>query len=299
VVLADGTRVPGTTVRIKTGSYVIVADASGRKEAFAWSQLREVNGNPVLAAPTMKEGLTVEGTGLVFNTRLDAAEAKRQDWKKRGGSLATFDVHLNATGILFPQKEFPAGSPCIDSSGQIRTKTESSPYQNGGGGGGIGGRLGYMFLALPSDGRGPWAAFKLGTGVDVGFMAMQMAMNPGCPGTGVDFMTSAFTTVQVPFQAGLHVGLGGGSGDHWKGVVLGFNYSPSYSYAVMTSGDASSGSGSFNAAGFELNIDFTSLEATLDKLTQEAHFRITAFVLPPITADLPWVGVFGLGAVWY
>jgi hypothetical protein len=70
-----------------------------------------------------------------------------------------------------------------------------------------------------------------------------------------------------------------------------------HQYTSLTGGGG--GSGSFNAAGFEVTFDVTTLDAKLNQYASQAHFRITAFLLPPVTSTLPLIGSVGFGAVWY
>lgn len=315
LVLSDGTRVEGRVLEVAQDRFVVVSEPDGRREVFAWSQIDSLQGVRVThaaAGGALREGFSVQGTGIGFTTRLDAADEKRRAWTKRGGGLVSYDLHANATGILLPNQDLVVPStPCITSQGQVASTRGGAtvPARSGGGGGGIGGRLGFMYASLPKGEGGTWAAFKLATGADVSFLGMRVAAGlqpnvapPGCATQyNINWQGTSFMSVQVPFQIGAHIGLGGfGDPQHWRGVVVGLNYSPSYQYSkVLSSQYSSEGSGSFNAAGFELDVDFASLEATLQKYGEEAHVRVTVFVLPPIKEDMPLIGVFGIGAVWY
>ena len=63
--------------------------------------------------------------------------------------------------------------------------------------------------------------------------------------------------------------------------------------------DAALPSPAAEPAGFEVSLDVATLSGAVDRLAQEAHFRIAGFVMPPVNDGAPWVGTLSMGAVWY
>ena len=288
VLLVDGTTVAGQVVQQQAGSFVIIRVASGEERTISWARVAEVkiarpaevqpaaapspsaSAVPPPAAtvpdagagtpPTVTErdhGYAVEAGGT-----LDAAEKKRQDWKKRGGTLFSFEVRGEGTYL----------------SGQ-----SLSGY-----GGGVGGRIALFYLKPPdpSSTSSRWYAFRLGVGYDWSYM------NVSAGGT-----SSSLQTAQLPFAVGGHVGLGGfGDAGQWSGAVLGFSWAPAFSSSKVS---GQSPTGTFNYAGAELSLDFTTLDAIAESYGKKAHWRLSAFVLPPVTSEKIFLATAGFGAVWY
>jgi hypothetical protein len=315
VILRSGTVVDGRVTDQKEGDFVVIHASDGTTRTIAWSNVEQV----VLAAGGSgddddtkttfgRHSLAVEGT-------FKNAEAKRQAWLKAGGALASYDIRLNATGILLPKQSYPSpivpGTPCETSNGQFASQpaptSNGTPGSSGGGGGGLGGRIGLLYFKPPSPEAAfsGWWGFHAVSGLDFSAMGISLfegfTATPGPPqcATGEKLLrtTTGFYSLAVPLDLGFNLGLGGfGDASSWTGLVLGLSYAPSYQVSGGFSGG--SPSGNFNAAGFEVNFDYTSLRATMERYAQRAHFRFTAFLLPPV-GNIPLVGTLGFGAVWY
>jgi hypothetical protein len=287
VVLTDGSKVVGHIIELRTGSFVTVRDLSGTERTIQWSSLVEVRpahgavvpataSAPAPAAPAtpVSEPTPVASPSPVVTQRdhgyaleaegtFDEAEKKRQDWKKRGGSLISYEFRGNAI------------------------------FLTGGGltgyGGGVGGRIAFLYLAPPdqASGSSTWGAFRLGVGYDWSYTSVSF-----------DGMSSSSQTASLPFAVGANIGLGGfGDAESWSGVVLGASWAPSFTSSKISGQD--NPTGTFNYIGFEVTLDFTTLDAIADQYAKKAHWRISAFLLPPVGSSSTFFATFGVGAVWY
>lgn len=301
VELKDGTIVRGRILRLEPGKFVVIRGDDGGEQTFAWDEIKRTK-RAGSSADEASSKVETSSTGFVVSGSLDESEARRQAWLRRGGSLVSYEVRANATGILLPEQQFR--SACVGSRGVFFSE-ETSPYRGGGGGGGLGGRVAYMNLALPKSGS-TWTAFRVGTGVDLGFTYVGVPVGfpiGTCPRSGsydggeMRWEGASLFQMAVPVNIGGHLGLGGfGSGNKWSGVVVGVAYAPSFSLTKVDKGDAQT---NFNWAGFELTLDVTSLEAAVAGYSKPAHFRLAFFVLPPVKSDMPLIGSVSFGAVWY
>jgi hypothetical protein len=308
VYLRDGTELTGRVLREEPDRYVVIATALGQ-QTIAWQEVRRVILAGTAGAAGGPRAELGAGFGLGMTGTLEESETKRQAWKKRGGTLASYEVRANVTGILLPNQPVPA-TPyyCTTSSGYPTTGSAGPGQGNaGGGGGGIGARTGVSVLNAPTPGKSrTFSAFRISGGVD--FWSLHFAFPTGydvqqggtCRTGEVPMKYDGTSMMQlnVPLNLGVHVGLGGfDSRSSWGGLVLGLAYSPSYSYSKAS--EATEGQGNFNWAGVELTVDITTLEALLDKQAASAHFRLAAFLLPPLKEGWPWLFTAGCGAVWY
>lgn len=218
------------------------------------------------------------------------------DWTARGGHLVSFDVRAVLAGTFFAPMTFPAGSPapCNGPNGMPVLSANDISGQGAGGGGGIGGRVNYMYAWMR--GGAVWAAMRAGTGVDAAFMYSSRPDQLGCTVNGSDvnvvlnFNRGTSYAVTVPLAVGPMLGVGRADGGRWRGAVLGLAYAPSFTFTPGVIG--------FNYGGAELSIDFVTLDLVADRATKPAHFRLAFFVLPPIGV-LAFYGSVSLGAVWY
>jgi hypothetical protein len=305
VVMVDGTTIVGRVVKQEPGSFVTIALPSGEERTLAWSRIAEVKIAPKAAVeapaapsasappsasstpvpvpappssvaptesvppasnaePDKPPTVTQKDRGVAFEASgtLEGAEQKRQAWKKRGGALFSLEAHGDGTFFNAPG---------------------ASGY-----GGGLGGRIAMLYLSLPDPekGSGTWYAFKLGVGYEWSTISASAA------GTSLSVQTA-----QLPCALGGHVGLGGyGDSTSWSGVVLGLSWAPAFSSSKAGSQDPT---GSFNSAGAEVTLDFTTLDAVEESYAKKAHWRINAFLLPPVTSAQILLASVGFGAVWY
>jgi hypothetical protein len=163
-----------------------------------------------------------------------------------------------------------------------------------------------MFIPEPKENM-PIFALHAGTGLDFGVLAFGyressttvIGVQSGGQVTkaeqksGGSTQWNSATMLMLPLNFGGQVGLGKfvDSGT-WRGVMLGLDWRPTYTYAKPSDLD---GISHFNYAGIQANIDVTTLSV---ESSQESHFRISAFYLPTIDRNPSYLG-FGFGAAWY
>jgi hypothetical protein len=321
VVLKDGSRLEGRVTAHVPGRYVTIVTARG-EQTVTWDDVKRVILLKPLppapaprATPTTPGGeqaaqghgeskgdLSLRKGGFEYTKTLEAAEAKRQAWAKRGGSILSYELRGQATGFYIPKmKVLAMGMPSL---GQLDPVAVEYEVDAGGVGGGVGGRISYLYLKLPDQTR-RWSWLfmgRLATGVDFSAMSYRIPVGKTPTATtslGYEYSSSGFISLQVPFVLSGSVGLGLSDGvGSWTGLVVSLGYAPSLSYSRATSGGGD-GSFAFNPMGFEIAFDPTSLEAMIEKHAKKAHLRITAFVLPPVDPLNAWIITVGVGAIWY
>lgn len=225
--------------------------------------------------------------------------SREQAWDQRGGIKASYEARAIVTGALIPEQEFSSTNPV--------TKQKETGHANTYGiGGGIGVRISMMYLPLPDpeQSSGNFAAFSLGTGVDGSVLYVRPAVGYAYDVSGNQVVARglkrkdrAWLYGNIPLQLGVHFAIGRFYTDRfWRGVMLGFVYSPTWTYRLdIQSGDAQ---GRFNFAGFEADLDIATIEARRG-LVSQSQIRLSAYVLPRIKSDMPWLASIGIGAVWY
>ncbi len=222
-----------------------------------------------------------------------------QAWDQRGGVVASYEARGMATGVMIPDQAYSSVNP-------VSKQTETGHATTWGIGGGIGVRIAMMYLPLPdpATSSGGFAAFSLGTGVDGSVLYVRPPSgysydiaNNKVVGRGLKRQDRAWLYGNIPLQLGVRFGIGHYRTQKiWRGVVLGFVYSPTWTYRLDI--QSLDGEGKFNFAGFETDLDITSLEARRG-IVSESQIRLFAYVLPRIKSDLPWLASAGIGAVWY
>jgi hypothetical protein len=294
VVLKDGTVVEGRIIAQSAGAFVVVEAADGRQQTISWDRISQV----IPAGSAGAQPTAGGGQG-------PSTPASSGSWNKRAGSLLTFDLQALVVGILHRTdvpitKEFTSGE----------TITLKGRADAGGGGGGVGAHLGFLQLSTPDASAGSTiVGFRLGTGIDFSYLGYASRSEAKIKGglkdangnviiqgsaTGGDTAWSSATTVMLPLQIGLQLGMGSYWGaSRWSGVMLGIDYRPAYFYTKPS--DPKDGFGGFNYLGFQLTLDVGSLEAAR---STEANFRMSLALLPPVN-DMPLFVTLGLGAAWY
>lgn len=289
VTLKDGTQIRGTVLKQEPGKYVVIRQLDGREMTISFDDVRRVETAAAPAAsgagaPPDGTKVDTKGGGLFLHgeTTFQDAEAKRQQWLHRGGSIVSFEVRGQGYFLM-------------------KQTTQSSPLGNVdvgfyGGGGGAGFRVGWMNLKLPDPKLGStWTALRIGVGGD--FQGGGGGVAVSIPGGGSSGQGFGMFSMNFPIYVGGQIGLGSYDGDQWRGVALKLQYQPSYSWTYISGGGGSS-SGSFNFAGAEIGIDFVDKNGPLQAFAPRAHGEFFIFVLPPV-GDLPLFINIGGGAVWY
>ncbi len=172
VTLKDGSQIHGTVVQQEPGKYVVIRQTDGRETTISFDDVRHVEaaaGSPGAApgasAPSRDatDGTTLgqvgAGVALHGETTFQEAEAKRQAWLHRGGSIFSFEVR--GQGYFMMQRKTML-MPSIAGYGGGEAKLGFY-----GGGGGAGGRVAWMKLSLPDPKLGStWTALRIGAGGD-------------------------------------------------------------------------------------------------------------------------------------
>lgn len=197
--------------------------------------------------------------GVTSATTDQDAQQRIDAWKRRGGSVGS-----SMWGVGFSYMEYKDDQFTLIGNG----------FNGSFGFGGVS-----LNLPVSSSGNlGSWTATKYELGLEYSYFETTATFDGLLEET-----TSSYQQLTIPFNLGLGVGLGTGSGLNWKGVALYANWSPSYQITMPEEGE---GSETFNASGFTFDIEFTKLEAALDKLVKKPQTRLSVFVLPPAD-DLP------------
>ncbi len=220
-------------------------------------------------------------------------------WAKRGGVVASYEARAIVNGAMLPDTANSSVKP-------VTKLTETGKANTLGIGGGVGVRLSMLYLPLPdpTTSSGSFAAFQLGTGVDGSVLYVRPPSgyaydisNNKVAARGLKRQDRAWLYANVPLQLGVHFGIGSfRTQTIWRGVVLGLVYSPTWTYRLDI--QSLDGEGRFNFAGFEADLDVASIEARRG-LVSESQIRVSAYVLPRVKSDLPWLASIGIGAVWY
>jgi hypothetical protein len=288
--LRDGRTLGGRIVDRSLGRWLVIETDDGRRHTLAWDTIEEIDDAAAPRAVTMPA-------------------AVRDAWRKRSGAGATYELRANLSTIALPGRTFGLEGFCSTGSETAPASMYGQTAHDGGlgFGGGVGGRLGFMYRSrLDPEGASSWWGFRGGLGLDL--HAYRMRSPVGIPAVHGDlcstvakdthelaYGSSVHLLAHVPLFLGGLVAIGKLDETRWRGIVLGAAWSP----AVMHFGMFSSVSTSYiNPLGLELTLDFTTLHA-VPHARPEAHLRLSVFYAPHTTASHPAIGTLSLGAVWY
>jgi hypothetical protein len=295
VVLKSGTRVSGTIRNVEPGVRVEVLTEEGKEVAIEWALVERLErAGTVPAKPAQPRHAAPPQRVAAPAPRPEPPQAPpvKPAWDLRGGVQPHIVVHGQGAGFVLPQQTFKMPPTCQNAQGNY------THFRGGGGGGGFGTRLGLTVLDAPDPASGSsWTAFRVGSGVDVDFVAMGHASRFDEDECRIRTVSAHGTLLMVPSTIGVVFGLGGfGEPHRWRGAAIGLSYAPSYVYLKPSNGQ---GAGKFNYAGAEITLDVGSMSATADSHGSEARFRITGNLYPALGDDWPFVSTLGFGAVWY
>lgn len=222
-------------------------------------------------------------------------------WSARGGLRPSLGAIVVATAHHDPEWEFS------DTEQRSQQRYDGVGPANGIGGG-VGVRVGFMYLSLPdpTTKSGSFAAFRMNAGADANVLfhrrpsEYEFSYDPSGAviGKAKQEENKGIFVANVPLEVGLGVGFGRYRSETiWRGVIVGLMYVPTYTYTLEIGEDG--GGGRFNFAGVGAWLDITALEASDDASRSDVNIRLTAHVLPRVTAEHPWIASAGIGAVWY
>lgn len=231
------------------------------------------------------------------------AEAARQQWLKRGGSTIAYELRAQGGFLLAPHQNNRSGPVVVSSQPDVgpfvQDATRRERTFGGGGAGGVGFRIAYMYMLLPDPATGStWSAFRVGTGADANlgywFSPTQIVRQTSSTTTtyepgewGAGFMFN------VPVTLGYQLGIGSFNGTQWRGLALGVAYTPSLTVLAPKDLD---GQAFLNPAAFEVSVDFLDRPVRAEGTAR--YGKVFAYVLPPV-GDSWLVVSIGGGAVWY
>jgi hypothetical protein len=246
------------------------------------------------------------------------AEAIRQEWLHRGGSMLTYEVRGQGLVIVGGAKTLRNGyastgwSPSTGPSYFDDTSVSPGDF-SGGGAGGPGLRVSYMYMALPdpSKGSGVWHALRFGTGADIAFgywftseqaaepIAPSAVPAPYTPPAGtvrtIHYQDGAWRTgwmLNVPVTVGYQLAVGTFKGPTWDGVVMGVAWTPSLNVLMPYQFEKAT---YFVPYGFEASVDI--VKGMMSK-ERDAYGKVFVYVLPPIKDSFTVISIGG-GAAWY
>jgi hypothetical protein len=285
VTLADGSTHRGAIVDAAWGDHVTLFLA-GEQVTYEWANVASCQQATAAGAPsTQTETQASEGASPAPDLQVDAhgakltasgplvdAEARRQAWLDRGGSLMGYDASASLT--------------------YFAASTNGATLQGFGGGSAM--HATYYYLDPPdaASGASTWLGLRLGAGMEASEIIVTGS-------SGGQSASGAIYTVVLPATLGAQVGLGDFDEEGaWKGVMLGVDYKPSYQYVGVSQ---IGGAGAFNPVGVQATFDFVDMHAVREKLEEqlkEAQWRLTVVALPP-APPLPLLVTAALGVVWY
>lgn len=290
--LADGRQVRGHVVEKAPGRWLIVETEDGARRTFAWqlvSELVEAPGAKPAAPP---------------------ASVESNPWESQAGWRKTYDLRLELAGILQPRQVFALEGNCATGTGVVPASIygQRASDQGRGGGVGVGGRAGAMYMPRLDYKKPAWFAFRAGGGLDLQMHYLRLPT--GIPQVDGELCTDTSKrshevvarnrpelVFQIPLNIGGHVGLGSYVDPYtWRGLVLGLAWAPSYLHVGPFT---STGSGQFSPLGVEMTFDFTTLHARTKKPVTESHLRMAATITIPVTDKEALLGTLGFGWVWY
>ena len=220
---------------------------------------------PPSATPAPPTGVSAKGLSIETGGSFEESEKVRARWLERGGALLGFDVQAAAWGFVIPR--------------------------TGGGGGGQLAAHGTFYYFAPPDptkAETTWFAGRIGSGVEAG---------AGYAGILYQYFTPLQVT--IPLAVGGQIGFGSHRGmSEWRGVMIGLDYRPSYTYIDFGRFGRSS---SFSFVGGQVTIDIVTMKDVRERLAamvKEPKWRFSAFFIPRI-GDVPWFFSVGFGAAWY
>jgi hypothetical protein len=267
--------------------------------------LAELLGAAPASASTARAEGPAQGVGYITDKKddggppPDSPEGIRAAWENRGGVRAMYGIRALVTALASPDSPYADRNPATDA-------LETGKATTYGVGGGLGAHISLLYLPLPAppDEGKTWAAFRLGTGLDLNVLYVRppigynyRIVSGEVSSRDTQYDDKAIAYAIIPFQLGVHFGFGEfRSPTLWRGVALGIAYSPALIASLEIGKKQEDAESDFNYAGFELSLDITKLETTE---TANSNIRLSVMVLPHINDELPWLISGGIGAVWY
>lgn len=255
------------------------------------------------------EGEATSGGAIVYEGAPKPAEAARPNaaavaklWQARGGVRAMFAAHAVGTGLIIPDWEAKDKNPIT----KLDETERSAAY---GIGGGVGFRVGMIYLPLPEPAvsSGTFPAFRISVGADTSvlygrrphdFSYQLDNAKQNVIGRKTRQENAALDYTAIPLEVGIHVAFGNFRGQtKWHGVMLGVAWAPTYVLHLDIS--TVEGGTYFNYAGVEGTIDVVTIDADDKHRDMQPQLRLFGLLLPRISADIPWLATGGIGVTWF
>lgn len=252
---------------------------------------------PPAPPPEQKPKLPPGTVGAIApaDVKPDDTLPARDAWEKRGGLRPAYGATVLVSGTQLRNVSYSGVNPGPPS------RREFGQEDATGVGGGIGVRVGAMYLPIPEPNlsTGNFVAFRFGIGVDTNFFFLHRP-------TAFDYSGGARTTNWENRALWVSNGIGElgfafaaghfHSTSSWRGVLLGVAWAPALQFSMDMNG--TSGEFRSNLAGLEANVDITKLDTAPDT-DPDMQLRVFLWGLAPLDDDHPGMLSLGLGAIWY
>jgi hypothetical protein len=283
-------------VRVTVVSDAGVANRDLKAPGAGVEPLKKALGDLLLPAGAPKTDVEVHsslsGALTAPETPPDHSPSTRDAWAARSGVRVMYGAMAHITGLELEDVAFTGASP--------QGTPIAASGTSAGIGGGVGVRVGMMFLTLaePAESNGTFFAFRLDAGLDTDVFWARKPSGYSYSGSTRNTLRAdqALWVVTAPLEIGFGVGAGSFADKlTWHGVIVGASYAPAPEFTMDLRN--TSGEFRFNPAGAEISADITHLSAEHDD--SEMQIRVTLWGLLPMHDDRPGLLSLGIGAIWY
>jgi len=247
--------------------------------------------NPKAAStPTNVLPPTASGALLSQKPPPDRPFDAQQTWQDRGGFRATYGAIAQLSALHIKNDPWDASRP------------DGEKGTTNGIGGGIGVRVGFIYLPIPDPtvASGTLFVFRGGVGFDTDFFYARHESGRQQNGTA-SYENQALWVNSLPFELGF--GIGGGhfiEKTSWRGVIVGVSYAPAVQFRMNLKNAFGEGESylGFNPAGVQVSVDITKFDVR-NSTDSSMQIRLLAWGLVPMDVDRPGFLSLGVGAIWY
>jgi hypothetical protein len=214
----------------------------------------------------------------------------QQTWQDRGGFRATYGAVAQLSALHIKDDLLDPAQPALGTG------------ITNGIGGGVGVRVGFIYLPIPDPtvASGTLFVFRGGVGFSTDFFYARHEHGRDANNTKT-YENQGLWVNSVPFELGF--GIGGGhfiEKTSWRGVIVGVSYAPALQYRMNLKnafGEGESRLG-FNPAGIQASVDITKFDVR-NSTDSSMQIRILAWGLLPLDIYRPGFVSLGVGAIWY
>lgn len=250
------------------------------------------------APKTAQSEIPPQAVGAITSAKVkpDDTLKARDAWEARGNLRPMYGAEVLLATTKINNVAF---SDVNQRTGQVFTGKKDA----WGVGGGVGVRIGLIYLPVPEPNlaAGTFMAFKLGVAVDnvffwwyppkdcdfsAGGCDVQRESKPLWVATGRPQLGFAFAAGRFSSEAS------------WRGPLIGLAYSPALQFSMDIT-NVNSGKFRTNLAGVEASLDITRLNAGAANPDAEMQIRGSVWFLAPLDDDHPGMLTLGLGVIYY